>query len=557
MQIAGVTIHNFRSVADSTFALGEYSLLIGANNSGKSNVMDALRIFYEKNLKYEEARDFPKFSTEDKESWIDIEYELSDDEYSNLKEDYCQTNNRVKVRKYFQTRKKGADGKTKQGIYAYIEDEISDQLFYGAKNVQQGKLGDVIYIPAVSRLDDHTKMTGPSVLRDLINDILKKLVKTSEAFSSLTEDFESFTTNLKVEETDDKKSITRLEQDINEDIDEWGAAFEIDIKPVTASDILKNLVSFKIIDEALNQRLDASQFGQGFQRHLIFTLIRLAAKYQEPSLLGGKKEFAPDMTALLFEEPEAFLHPMQQNLLCRSLQLIAAEEYHQVLISSHSPNFVSQNTNDLPSIIRLCRHDNESITGQITYEQLTGLFSENQQINNILNDTRYAADADDLKEDMEAVKYFLWLDTERCGMFFAGHVLLVEGPTERALFNFLIESGKISMPKGGVFILDCIGKFNIHRFMNILGPLNIHHSVMFDADNENPPHDLIKQFIESCKNAYTCKIDAFSTDIETYLGVEKTKTHRKPQHMMLKLQENEIPEEKIDGLCERINSLWL
>ena len=48
MQILDITIHNFRSTAHCTFNLGDYSLMVGANNSGKSNVMDALRIFYER-----------------------------------------------------------------------------------------------------------------------------------------------------------------------------------------------------------------------------------------------------------------------------------------------------------------------------------------------------------------------------------------------------------------------------------------------------------------------------------------------------------------------------
>jgi predicted ATP-dependent endonuclease of OLD family len=53
--------------------LEDYSLLIGENNAGKSNVIRALRIFYE-NDNFNEDVDFPKFSTDDKESWIEIEY---------------------------------------------------------------------------------------------------------------------------------------------------------------------------------------------------------------------------------------------------------------------------------------------------------------------------------------------------------------------------------------------------------------------------------------------------------------------------------------------------
>ena len=145
MQILNIAMHNFRSIAHCTFSLGDYSLMVGANNSGKSNVMDALRIFYEKGLKYELIRDFPKFNTEDNESWIEIEYSLLNNEYESLKDEWKQPESRLKVRKYLQTQEKGSDGKSKLGIYAYNQDgQIADEHFYGAKNVQQGKLGDII-----------------------------------------------------------------------------------------------------------------------------------------------------------------------------------------------------------------------------------------------------------------------------------------------------------------------------------------------------------------------------------------------------------------------------
>ena len=556
MRIAKITLHNFRSIADATFDLVDYSLMIGANNSGKSNVMDALWVFYEKILKYEEGRDKPRFNTKDDESWIDIEFVLTNDEYANLKDEYRQPNNRVKVRKYLHTHVKGTDGKPRQGIYAYIADEVSDEHFYGAKNVQQGKLGDIIYIPAVSRLDDHTKLSGPSALRDLLNDILKKLVKSSKAFETLTTGFKAFTKDFKIEETDDNKSLAGLEKDINDDIEEWDTGFELQINPVTDTDIIKNLVSYKIIDKALGERLEAGQFGQGFQRHLIFTLIKTAAEYQPATKQNKKKEFSPDMTLLLFEEPEAFLHPAQQNALCRSLRKIAAGEGNQCLVSSHSPHFVSQNADDIPAITRLCRNGIDSVAGQITEAALQQIFADNQQINAMLNGTRYEPEADDLKEEMESVKYFLWLDSERCGMFFARQVLMVEGPTERVLFNYLLNTGKMKMPKGGLFVLDCLGKFNIHRFMNLVDRLNIPHSVLFDGDNGNPPHDKIAALIESSKNSGTQKIDTFPEDIEAYLGVPKvSRPHRKPQHVMLYLRDGKIEPTKLTALIKKVEAL--
>jgi len=71
MRAISIMLHNFRTFADATINLSPYALLVGANNCGKSNVIDAIRAFYEKGIKYEESRDFPKFRTSDQESWVE------------------------------------------------------------------------------------------------------------------------------------------------------------------------------------------------------------------------------------------------------------------------------------------------------------------------------------------------------------------------------------------------------------------------------------------------------------------------------------------------------
>ncbi len=552
MKISTITIHNFRSVEDMTLTLGDYSLLVGENNAGKSNIIDALRIFYEKGLKFDARRDFPKFDTADQESWIEIEFELSDVEYESLKDEYRLPDNRLKVRKYL----KSAGGKKFNGIHGYTQDDqLAEEQFYGAKNVQQGKLGDIIYIEDVSRLSDHTKMSGPSALRDLIDDIVGKLAASSDSFARLRSEFEAFAQSFKVEETGDGTSLARLEDAINAEIAGWDTAFRLDIAAPTDSQIVKNLVSHTIEDHAVGSEMAPEQFGQGFQRHLIFTLIRLAAQYASPPQATNKKDFSPHMILVLFEEPEAFLHPPQQIELCESLRALGKREAHQVLASTHSPYFVSSSIEDLPSIVRLSRVEGKTIAGQIDREQLESIFAANLAINDIVKGTRYEADAADLTKDMEAVKYCLWLNPQRCAMFFARQVLLVEGPTECALVNYLIRTNKVQCPRGGVFVLDCIGKFNIHRFMNLLSPFRIQHSALYDGDGGAPPHELVSKLIADARTEYTSGIDTFPDDLETFLGIEKTEPHRKPQHVMLNVFNGNIGDEKLEALGAKITAL--
>ena len=58
----------------------------------------------------------------------------------------------------------------------------------------------------------------------------------------------------------------------------------------------------------------------------------------------------------------------------------------------------------------------------------------------------------------EAIKYFLRLDTERSNLFFARHVLLCEGPSEKVLFDYLADSDWEFLREKRVYILDCVGK---------------------------------------------------------------------------------------------------
>lgn len=549
MQIATVSLHNFRSIDAVTFNLSNYSLLIGANNSGKSNIIDALRIFYDKDLKYDKPRDFPKFETGDDESWIDIKFKLSEIECLNTSDEYVLDGRYLKVRKYLDS--------TKKGIYAYTSDcTISDIQFLPPKKVQEGKLGNIIYIPAVSRLEDHTKLSGPSALRDLINNILKNLVATSRSFRDLTDRFEEFSENLKIETTEDGKSLSGMEDDINRELEEWDATFKLDINPIDESNIVKNLITHKVRDPQLDEELNEEQFGQGLQRHLIYALIKTASKYEMMNTSIESSEFATSMNLILFEEPEAFLHPTQQSSLCRDLRALAETEGSQVIISSHSPIFVSHTTYDIPSIVRLRRNFAKTLVGQIDQENLQQIFEDNLEINEALRGSRYEASPEDLLEEMEAVKYFLWLDPDRCGMFFAEQVLLVEGPTEKALINYLLNSNRISSPKGGLFVLDCMGKFNIHRFMNILYPLNMSHSVLFDSDGEQEVHRIVNTLINNSRNTLTYKIEAFPNCLEDFLGIEVCRhKHRKPQHVMLQLSKRNIEPERIEALIELVSEL--
>lgn len=551
MKIKTIIIHNFRSIKEQKFYLKDYSLLVGANNSGKTNIIDSLRIFYDK-LKFNKD-DFPKFKLDEEESWIEIEFNLNTDEFENLKDIYKQKDNSLKVRKYFKSPSQSNRVKANQSnIYGYENGNLSDNLFYGAKNISEAKLGDVIYIPDVAKVDEYTKLSGPSAFRDSLNFVIKKVIKNSPSFSLLNKSFSEFNTKFKAETSNDGISLLEFINDINNEIIDWNISFGLDINEIKEDEIIKNLISYYLEEKNLDDRLDINSFGQGLQRHLIYTLIKLSVKYKEKPTKKDKKEFSPDFTLILFEEPEAFLHPSQQEILNSNLSDIASEENHQVLISTHSSHFVSKNIDDITSLLKLSKDTTETAIYQIDEKALQSILLKNEELKKILG---IEPNVNDI--ELESIRYCLWLDPDRCCSFFADIVLICEGLTEKAFIDCLVKEKKLNFKNQKVYVLNAGGKYDIHRYMNLFCNLGIKHSVLFDGDKNNEKNKKINDNIEKNKNKFTLNLYYFeNSELEDFLEINKENDgYKKPINILWNYQNNKIKQENINSFIKIIYNL--
>jgi predicted ATP-dependent endonuclease of OLD family len=555
MKIKTIKIHNFRSVKEQSFDLTDYSLLVGSNDSGKSNIIDAIRVFYD-DLKFNEEKDWPKFSVDDDESWIEIKFLLSAEEFQNLKKEYKQKEGEEKffvVRKYLKHQFKVQSGSS--NIYGYEQGKLSDNLFYGWKNVAQGKLGDILYIPAVSQVVDYTKLNGPSYLRNILDFICKKIIRSSESFNNLNKTFEEFTKKFKQEKTKDGLSLEGFEKDINEAIADRKVQMDLYIRSLDVADITKNMIEPYIKDEVLgDHKLPIESFGEGLQRRLVYTLIKLSTKYKEKKATKNKKEFFSNFLLILFEEPEAFLHSSQQEILNQSLKDISKEENQQVLISTHSVHFVSKNIDNLPSILKLYKKNGETQVYQINISELEKTLIANKDLKKILGET-----IEDKDLNLEAIRYSLWLDPDRCCSFFADFVLICEGASEKILIDYLIKNNEIELLNKEIYVLNAMGKENIHRYMNLFKELGIKHSVLFDGDEnkKNSEYHLkVNEFIINNKNEFTIKVWSFKNNLEDFLDIpEESRPDRKPLSVMWHYQNRKIKNEKIQEFKTKISNL--
>ncbi|MCK4241163.1 MAG: AAA family ATPase, partial [Candidatus Atribacteria bacterium] len=424
------------------------------------------------------------------------------------------------------------------------------------------------------KTDETLKLTGPSPLRDVITFVMKKVVKTSESFESLNKAFGKFNNRFREEASKDGFSLSKLKREINYSLKEWEVEFNLNINPIRPEGIIKNLVSHYVIDKNLDEEIDVKYLGQGLQRHLIYTLLKLSSQYTEKKTYK-KKEFSPELTLILFEEPEAFLHPGQQEFLNTSLRLLSSEEGQQITVATHSPIFVSKNIEDISALVKLRRGDDGvTRTFQVSEDTQKTIIEQNSElaqllqsklddplvdksikngIRKILGDTEEAT-----RMEEESIRYLLWLDSDRCCAFFTDIVLICEGATEKIFIDYLIKNKWENLREKRIYILDAMGKFNIHRYMNLFKELGIYHSVLADKDEDRNVQEFINQFIEDRKNEFTRSIDFFDKDIETFLDIKPPPSNRKdkkPLNVMWHYFKGKISTDNIDALKGKVEGL--
>jgi putative ATP-dependent endonuclease of OLD family len=199
---------------------------------------------------------------------------------------------------------------------------------------------------------------------------------------------------------------------------------------------------------------EIEQNGLGFN-NLIFMAVVLSelAKNPEATYRG-----------LIVEEPEAHLHPQLQAVLLRYLESIQAavgDKPVQLFVTSHSPNFAS--IADLDCLV--CLVDTGSSVE--TFFPRTITFEKGK------------------REKLER-----YLDVTRAELFFARRVIFVEGAAELMLVNVLATKAGFNLREHGVSLISVEG-LNFDSFLPLFGEksLKIPVALITDADPVNEPAD--------------------------------------------------------------------
>lgn len=436
MKLKRVVIKNFRSIKHLEFEFPESNLLVlvGPNNSGKSNIIRAINLICG-------------------EDWVSSE-RLQDYDF------YLRD-------------------KSKEIRIELIFDNGSSAIFSSSSRWPEYRdvLGNLIrdqnikedfpstYLGADRAFDRHISFYDWSLLGKIRKTFHKRAYNLSD---KLEERFNEI-----VDLFDQVPGFSEFKKDFGKFFEELQAdvplKMSIDFKPFTPSNYFKTM-HILASDPNQNRRdIDLDELGEGTRNLILLALLR--------SYAVNLRQYGEEIRGILaLEEPEIYLHPQAQRNLFRILREIVSTGL-QVIISTHSNNFVDTEFFDSIGLVRKvddpenkgCQHTTLTLVSKaelVEHCYRTGVPEGKATIENI---TEYYKSTSNYRLN-EA--------------FFARFLILVEGETEElALPEYLAAVG-LNCDQKGVSVIAVQGKNQIPKYWRLFGKFKIPMLVVFDNDDD-------------------------------------------------------------------------
>lgn len=425
------------------------NILIGENDSGKSAILDAIKLVL-KTHAYE---------------WIKVE-----------KSDFAKESEKLRIEIHFK-------GITNDEAKHFIEwlgwDKENDEmrpkliLIYQAElrdnkiipsDVKAGMDGTGHFLNAEAR--EYLKITYLKALRDADSELM---AKKNSRLSQILQEHRLFK---KVRGT--KHELEGIFDNANDQIKRFFHNDEKnEDKKSNKDQIIKPINKFlqDFIDERHFSKFDITEaeiknilekISLGVDEHTNLGLGTMNRLFMAAELLHLKKENYEGLKLCLIEELEAHLHPQAQMKIIQALDR-EAESDIQFILTTHSPNIASKV--GLKSLI-ICKNSNVFPLGK-DYTYLGAQIKESKYENSY-----------------EYLKRFL--DVTKSNLFFARGVILVEGWSEEILIPEIAYKMNFDLTKNEVSIIN-VGSTAYLHFAKIFlrsddKELEIPVSVVTDLD---------------------------------------------------------------------------
>lgn len=434
MKLTTLSIENFRNFIKEDIKLTNQNVIFGMNDMGKTNLLYALRYLFDRDIRKNGFRetDFYKNQT-NRIIKITLGVDLSDrdsnDDSKHIisKVGGARTSDELNTF-YFQV----------LGTYDESEGLGLPKLFWGNK-VEE--LEEVRQDGIVSALDKLFKIIYVDPTIDLEATFKKNRNRLFDQ-TKLDDDDIVISNEIKVlgsqlnEKISDMKIIKAFQSTITAEYKKLkNENISIEMKSeLSINGYFSNLIPYIKKDDDENIYPTA---GDGRKKILAYSLLNHLVKAQE----GNK------IIIYLIEEPENSLHRSMQIAL--SKQLFNSKVYSYFFLSTHSSELLYEMDN--ASLVRIYSQDN----------------------------TRSESFIYQLSDEYKKVKKEL--NRSLATALFAERVLLVEGPSEKVLFEKILEEVHPTYELDGGYILDVYG-IKFRPYVKVLRGLNI--TVIVKTDND-------------------------------------------------------------------------
>jgi predicted ATPase len=527
LRIESLRVQNFRCFEDETVSFNDYTCLVGANGTGKSTILTALRVFFRDttpsptDLVNLQHQDFCRGDTSKDVvitvTFCDLEPEATEDFKHYVRQgklvvsavaswngetksaEVKQYGERMVMKAFtdfFKAEKDGAKVQVLKGLYEPLRQSFPDLPVPGSKSQMAEALrayeSDHAELCELQRSEDQfygfTK--GANLLRKYVEWVFLPAVKDASveqleakktALGLLLErtvrSKMSFADTLQklragVEEeyarilADKQAALEELSASLTKRLREWAhpdAELTLSWRNDPSRNISIQEPQAEVSAVEGQLPLAISRMGHGLQRSFLLALL------QE---LSGCGDSGGPKLVLACEEPELYQHPPQARHLSSVLQKLSRSNA-QAIVSTHSPLFVSGR--GFPDV-RLFRRellDDQPRVRSLTFDDLSRTLRE-------------ARGGDTPGPNALELKIEQILQPALREMFFAPVLVLVEGSEDLGYVETYLElSGRSDeFRRLGCHIVPTSGKGQMVYTLAVAKQLDIPTFVVFDADGD-------------------------------------------------------------------------